>query len=65
MKQIDFKKIAAELIDNKNPSITDIAYRCGTTADTLRRIAHGSTTKVEYHVGCSLIEIYNGVLKRK
>jgi hypothetical protein len=65
MKQVIFKDIAAYLIEAGDPSITSIAYRCGTTADTVRRIANGSTTKVEYHIGCGLIEIHKGVLRRE
>ena len=65
MKIIDFKQIAVELIENESPSITGIADRCGTTTDTLRRIANGKTTKVEYHIGCGLIEIHKGVLRRR
>ena len=64
MKQVDFKEIAAKLVEAKEPSITSIAHRCGTTADTIRRIANGSTTRVEYHIGCGLIEIHKGVLRR-
>lgn len=64
MKPVNFKEIATKLIDVGDPSITSIAYRCGTTADTIRRIANGSTTKVEYHIGCGLIEIHRGVLRR-
>lgn len=65
MKIVDFKKVATELIEGKDPSITEIAHRCGTTADTVRRIANGSTTKVEYHIGCGLLEIHKGALRRK
>ena len=65
MKIVDFKKIAGELIANKDPSIAGIADRCGTTTDTIRRIANGSNNKVEYHIGCGLIEIHKGVLRRK
>ena len=64
MKIVDFQEVAAYLIDAKEPSITEIAHRCGTTADTVRRIANGSTTKVEYHIGCGLIEIHKGILRR-
>jgi len=64
MKQVIFKDIATKLIDNENPSIAEIAYRCGTTTDTIRRIANGKTDKVEYHIGCGLIEIHRGVLRR-
>ena len=64
MKTVNFKEIASKLIDVGDPSITSIAHRCGTTADTVRRIANGSTTKVEYHIGCGLIEIHKGVLRR-
>jgi hypothetical protein len=65
MKIVDFKNIATVLIEAKDPSITEVAHRCGTTADTVRRIANGATTKVEYHIGCGLIEIHKGVLRRK
>ena len=65
MKIVNFQEIATELIEAKDPSITSIAHRCGTTADTVRRIANGGTTKVEYHIGCGLIEIHKGVLRRK
>ena len=64
MKPVIFKDIATALIEGGDPSITSIAHRCGTTADTIRRIANGSTTKVEYHIGCGLIEIHKGVLRR-
>ena len=65
MKIVDFKEIVTELINNEDPSIAGIAHRCGTTTDTVRRIANGSTTKVEYHIGCGLIEIHKGVLRRR
>ena len=65
MKIHDFKKIATELIDNKDPSLTSIAHRCGTSPDVIRRIANGATTKVEYYCAIGLIEIHKGVLRRK
>ena len=64
MKIVNFQEVATALIDAKEPSITEVAHRCGTTADTVRRIANGKTTKVEYHIGCGLIEIHKGVLRR-
>ena len=64
MKIVNFQEVATELIEAKEPSIAGIADRCGTTTDTIRRIANGSTTKVEYHIGCGLLEILKGVKRR-
>jgi len=58
MKQlinVNFEKLATKLL--KKNSVDELAYQCGVGSHTIRRIADGTTTKVDHNCGQLMLSL--------
>ena len=52
---VNFQDVAVGLIDDKDVSIEELAYKCGVSVNIIKHIHSGKTKKVEHSCGNRMI----------